>query len=248
MAAAELEEAAAELPVVEGVTPAGRNGAQRAGDAGHTHALSDLERSRRAELVGPGQHVDEMRGQRQHDGSGEAVGGQLDRRGQDVGERQPPVACVQREPTVHGARHRHAADVAPQRHDRHPLGAHGGRVGPRSGAPDGQERLGGRSGRGHHGEDVAPEAAQVRAHHRHHRSRGDGGIGSRAAVGEHPDPGRRRQLVGRRDHAAQPGPGAEGSEREGHGSASMPPAARGPGGVRSGPCSAMAGFGDRTSG
>ncbi len=96
----------------------------------------------RAELARAGQCVDEVAGQRQHDGGGEALRGELDRRGQDVLEREPPVALVQGQPAVDGTGHLHAADVAPQRHGRHPLGAHPGRVGPRGGPPDGQQGLG----------------------------------------------------------------------------------------------------------
>ena len=99
------------------------------------------------------------------------VGGQLDRRRQDLVEGQPPVALVQGEPPVDGAGHRHAADVAPQRHHGHALGAHAGRVGPGTGAPDREERLGWRARWRDHGEDVAPEPAQVGAHDRHDGAR-----------------------------------------------------------------------------
>ena len=61
----------------------------------------------------PGRACDEAAGQRQHDRGREAVLGQLNGRGQHVGQRQPPVALVQGEPAVDGARHLHAADVAP---------------------------------------------------------------------------------------------------------------------------------------
>ena len=142
MAAAQLEQAPAELTLVEALAAVRGDGAQRAGDPGDAHGLPDVERPRRAELARAGQRVDEMAGQRQHDGGGEALGGQLDRRGQDVVEGQPPVALVQGEPAVDRAGHLHAADVTSQRHGRHPLGAHPGRVGPRTGPPDGQECLG----------------------------------------------------------------------------------------------------------
>ena len=82
---------------------------------GSAHGLADPERAVRAELAGAGEGVDEMTGQRQHDGGGEPLGGQLDRRRQHLVERQPPVALVQGEPAVDGAGHLHAADVAPQR-------------------------------------------------------------------------------------------------------------------------------------
>ena len=157
-----------------------------------------------------------MAGQGQHDRGGEAFLGQLDRRRQDRRQWQPPVACVQGEPAVHGAGHRHAADVTPQRHHGPALGPQARRVCTRAGAPDGQERLGPRPRRRHHGQDVAPEAAQVGSDDRHHRPRGDGGVSRRAAVRQHGDPGRRRQLVGRRDHAAQSRAGAEGGERQCH--------------------------------
>ena len=141
VAVPELEQAAAELAAVEAVAPVARHGAQGAGDAGDAHALPDLERPTGAELAGSRERVDEVTRQRQHDGGRKAVLGQLDRRGQHVAEREPAVAGVQGQPTVHGAGHLDAADVAPQRHGRHALGAHAGRVGPGTGTPDGEERL-----------------------------------------------------------------------------------------------------------
>ncbi len=132
-------------------------------------------------------------------------------------ESQAAVAPVEREPAVDGARHRHAADVLAQGHHRHALGAHACGVRAGTGTADRQQRLGRGVGRGHHGEDVAAEAAQVGADDRHHCSRGHCGVGRRAAAGEHAQARRCGQLVGRRHHAAQPGPGAEGREREGHG-------------------------------
>ena len=157
-----------------------------------------------------------MAGQRQHDGGGEALGRQLDRRRQHLVEGQPPVALVQREPAVDRAGHLHAADVAPQRHGGHPLGAHPGRVGPGAGPPDGEERLGRRSRHRDHGQHVAPEPAQVRADDRHHRPGGHGGVGRRAALRQHGEARRRGQLVGGGHHAAQAGPWSEGGEGEGH--------------------------------
>ncbi len=217
MAGTEPEQATTELPVVEGGPSVVRDGAQRAGDAGQAHALADLERSGGAELARARERMDEVAGQGQHDGGGEAVVRQLDGRPEDLVERQAAMAAVEREPAVHGAGHRHAPDVPAQGHHRHPLGAHPRRVGSGTGAPDRQERLGWRAGRGDHGEDVAAQAAQVGADDRHHGTRGHGGIGRRAAAGQHAQARRGGQLVGRRHHAAQPCPGAEGREREGHG-------------------------------
>ena len=157
-----------------------------------------------------------MARQGQHDGGREPVGGQLDRRPQDFLEGQPSVALVQGEPPVDGAGHRHAADVAPQWHHGHALGAHPRRIRAGAGAPDRQERLGWRPRRRHHGEDVAPEPAQVGAHDRHDGAGGHRGVGGGPATSEHADAGRDGQLVGRRDHAAQPRPGAEGGEWERH--------------------------------
>ena len=106
-------------PQVEAVAAVAGDGAQRAGDAGEAHGLPDGQRAVRAELAGSGKGVDEMAGQRQHDGRGEALLGQFDGRRQHLLERQPAVALVQGEPAVDGARHLHAADVAPHRHRRH---------------------------------------------------------------------------------------------------------------------------------
>ncbi len=218
VAAPQLQEAPAELPLVEAVPAVSCDGAQRAGDAGHAHGLADVEGALRAELAGAGEGVDEMAGQRQHDGGGEPLGSQFDRWRQHLVERQPPVALVQGEPAVDGAGHLHAADVAPHGHRRHPLGAQPGRVGPGTGPADGEQRLGRDAGRRDHGEHVAPEPAQVRAHDGHRRPGGHGGVGRRAAPGQHADARRRGQLVGGRHHAAQPGPRSEGSEGERHAS------------------------------
>ena len=132
-------------------------------------------------------------------------------------ERPPPVALVQGEPAVDGAGHRHAADVAPQRHRRQAVAAQPVGIGPRAGPPHGEERLGRRPRRRHHGQHVAPEPAQVRAHDGHRRSRGHGGVGGGAALVEQAEARRRRQLVGGRHHAAQPEARSEGGEGEGHG-------------------------------
>ena len=120
---AEVQEAPAELPLVEAVAAVAGDGAQRAGDAGEAHGLADGQRALRAQLAGAGEGVHEMAGQRQHDGSGEALLGQFDGGGEDLVERQPPVALVQGEPAVDGAGHRHAADVAPHGHRRHAVAA-----------------------------------------------------------------------------------------------------------------------------
>ena len=80
MAGAEPEQATTELPVVEGGASVVRDGAQRAGDAGQAHALADLERPGGAELARTGERVDEVAGQGQHDGGGEALVRQLDGR------------------------------------------------------------------------------------------------------------------------------------------------------------------------
>ena len=76
---------------------------------------------------------------------------------------------------------------------------------------------GGDRRRRHHGQHVAAEPAQVRAHDRHGGAGGDGGVGGRAAPVEHAEARRRGQLVGRRHHAAQAGARPEGGEGEGHG-------------------------------
>ena len=215
---AEVEEAPAELPQVEAVAAVAGDGAQRAGDAGEAHGLPDGQRALRAELAGTGEGVHEMAGQRQQDGSGEALLGQFDGGGQDLVEGQPPVALVQGEPAVDGARHRHAADVAPHGHRRHAVAAQPVGVGRRAGPADGEERLGRRPRWRHHGQHVTAEPAQVRPDDGHRRPRGDGGVGGGAALRQHAEARRRRQLVGGRHHAAPPGARSEGGEREGHAS------------------------------
>ena len=216
VAAAELQEAAAELPLVEAVPAVAGDGAQRAGDAGHAHGLADVEGALRAELAGAGEGVHEMAGERQHDGRGEALLGQFDRGRQHLVERQPPVALVQGEPAVDGAGHLHAADVAPHRHRRHPVGAQPVGVGRRAGPADGEQRLGRRTRWRDHGQHVAAEPAQVRAHDGHRRPRGHGGVGGRAALRQHAEARRRGQLVGGRHHAAP----ARSAVRRGRGGAS----------------------------
>ena len=142
MAVTESQQAAAELAGVEAVAPVAGDGAQGAADARHAHALADLEWPTGAQLAGPRERVDQMARQRQHDGGGEAVLGQLNRRRQHLVEREPAVAVMEGEPAVDGAGHLHAADVAAQRHRRHALAAQAGRVGPGPGTSDGEERLG----------------------------------------------------------------------------------------------------------
>ena len=144
--------------------------------------------------------------------------GQLDRRRQHLVERQPPVALVQGEPAVDRAGHLHAADVAPHRHGRHPLGAHAApRRSPAPARPMESSASGGEPRRRDHGQHVAPEPAQVRAHDGHRRPGGHGGVGRRAAPGQHGEARRRGQLVGGGHHAAQAGPRSEGGEGERHG-------------------------------
>ncbi len=213
----ELEQATPELAGVERVASVAGDGAQGAADAGQADALADFEWPVGAQLARPRQRVDEVAGQSQHDGGGKAFLGQLDRRCQDLHQGQPSVARVQGEPAVHRAGHRHAADVTPQGHHGPALGPKARRVGTRAGVPDGQERLGRRPRRRHHGQHITPETAQVGPDHRHHRARGDGGVGGRTAARQHGDPRRRRQLVRRRDHAPQRGTRGEGCERECHG-------------------------------
>ena len=218
VAVAEVEEAPAELPQVEAVASVAGDGAQRAGDAGEAHGLPDGQRAVRAELAGTGERVHEMAGQRQQDGGGEALLGQFDGGGEDLAEGQPPVALVQGEPAVDGARDRHAPDVAPHGHRRHAVAAQPVRVGCRAGPADGEERLGRRPRWRHHRQHVTAEPAQMRAHDGHRRARGDGGVGGRATLRQHPEARRRSQLVGRRHQAAPPGARPEGGEREGHAS------------------------------
>ena len=79
-------------------------------------------------------------------------------------------------------------------------------------ASGGDRRCGG------HGQHVAPEPAQVGAHHGHRRPGGHGGVGRRAAPGQHGESRRRRQLIGSRHHAALTGPRSEGREGECHAS------------------------------
>ena len=219
MTVAEVEEAPAELPLVEALAAVAGNGAQRAGDAGESHGLANGQGPVGAQLAGTGKGMHEVAGQRQHDGRGIAVLGQFDGGGEDVSERQPPVALVQGEPTVDGAGHLHAADVAPHGHRRQAVAAQAFGVGPRTGPADGEERLGLRPWRRHHRQHVAPEPAQVRAHDGHRRPRGDGGVGGGAALVEHAEARRRRQLVGGRHHAAQP----RARNRKGRGEGTWPP-------------------------
>ena len=174
---AEVEEAPAELPLVEALAAVAGDGAQRAGDAGEAHGLADGQRPVGAQLAGTGEGVHEMAGQRQHERSGKALLGQFDGGGEDIVERQPPVALVQGEPAVDGAGHLHAAYVAAHGHRRQAVAAQPLGVGPRTGPADGEERLGWRPRRRHHRQQVASEPAQVRAHDGHCRPRGDGGIG-----------------------------------------------------------------------
>ena len=183
MAAAQLQQAAPELAAVEAVAAVAGDGPQRAGDARHPHRLPYVERAVGAQLARTGQGVHEMAGQRQHDGGGKPLLGQLDRRRQHVLERQPPVALVQGEPAVDRAGHLHAAQVVPHRHGRQALGAHGRGIGPGAGPADGEQclRRRARIGRRHHGQHVAPEPAQVRPHDGHGRPCGHGGVGRRAA-------------------------------------------------------------------
>ena len=102
------------------------------------------------------------------------------------------------------------------RHDRVALGAQPRRVGARA-RPSDRQQGGRRRSRGrHHGQHVAPEAAQVRAHHRHHGARAHGGVGGRAAAGQQPDPGRGGQLVGGGHHAPRGVAWPERGERQRH--------------------------------
>jgi hypothetical protein len=109
---------------------------------------------------------------------------------------------VQGQPAVDRARHLHAADVTPHRHDRHALGAQARRVGSGTGPADGQQRLGRTLGRGDHRQHVAAEPAEVRAHHRHGRPGRYGGVGRRPAPGQQGQAGRGGQLIGGGHHAA----------------------------------------------
>ena len=154
----------------------------------------------------PGSRVHEMAGQRQQDRRREAVLGQFDGGGQDVVEGQPPVAIVQREPAVDGARHRHAADVAPHGHRRHAVAAQPGRVGCRAGPA---RRRGVPRG-------STPVAPPWPARHR------------RARTGAAPRPPSPSPWRRRRRRPSRPAPACRAPPR--------PPAGRPPPPCRAGPC------------
>ena len=123
MAVPEVLQAAPELALIEALAPVTRDGAQTRGDPRQPDRLANFQRAARAQLAGAGDGVNEMAGQGQHDGRGEAVSGQFNGRRQDLGQRQPAVAFVQGEPAVDRAGHLHAADVAAHRHRPVPVAA-----------------------------------------------------------------------------------------------------------------------------
>ena len=181
MAIPQVLQAAPELALIEAFAPVPGDGAQRAGDPRQPDRLANFQRAARTQFAGAIDAVDEVAGQRQHDGRGEAVGGQLNGRGQHLGQRQPAVAFVQGEPAVDGAGHLHAADVPAHRHCPVSVAPQAVGVATCAGPADGEERLGRAAGRGDHCQHVAAQSAQVRAHDRHGGSGADGSIGGRAA-------------------------------------------------------------------
>ena len=151
--------------------------------------LFEVQRPIGTELLGARYLEDEMAGQRQEEGSDEAILGQLDGGTEYGAEWEPSEAIEQREPSIDRSGHGDTAEVTAHRHDRVALGSQPGRTDARPGSPDRQQgdRIGSR-GRDH-GEEVSAHAAQMRAGDRHHRGGRHGGVGRAATSFQHGDAG-----------------------------------------------------------
>ena len=113
------------------------------------------------------------------------------------------VALVQGQPAVDGARHLHAADVAPQRHGGvMPSARIRGRIGPEPARPTPSSASGADPGAQTMASMSPPSPHRCGPDDRHGGAGGDGGVGARAALGQDGDPGGHGQLVGRCHHAA----------------------------------------------
>src|ERR1700722_6084445 len=103
--------------------------------------LFEVQRPIGTELLGARYLEDEVAGQRQEEGSDEALLGQLDGGTQYGAEWEPSEAVEQGEPSIDRSRDGDTPEVTAHRHDHVALGSQPGRTDAGSGSPDRQQRL-----------------------------------------------------------------------------------------------------------
>ena len=114
LAGSERDKALTELAAVEAVPAPLDDGPERTGCAGAPHHRSGPQTDRD---VGVALHPGHLRRAVGQQGRGrEPVVSYPDGLGQHISQRQPPVASMQGQPTVHRAGHSHRGDIAVQRH------------------------------------------------------------------------------------------------------------------------------------